>query len=193
MIFYATKKTFERYKLKSPQDFSEERTRELITSVLEREQVDPFKEWALKLFYFDRRKCIACVNFATKLTIFLIDINVDEIKNIGNYISQYIQYIYKDDKEIQPYLEKYLTEAPFFLFAPLKDKSAIASVNHAVSDFAYDGYHFYDYIEDGILKTLQINYDANFDNLTTAVVDGKKDYVFPGKHFKKLIIEHYSN
>ncbi len=177
----------------TPNEFSDERTREIVTSLFECEHGDSFKEWALKLFYFDRKKCIACVNFATKLTIFLIDIKIDDLENIGNYISQYIQYIYKDDKEIQPYLEKYLTEAPFGLFVPLKDKSAIASVNHAVSDFAYDGYRFYDYIENGILKTLQINYDANFNNLTTVLVDGKKQYVFPGKHFKRLIIEHYSN
>ena len=193
MIFYATKKTFERYKLKEPHEFSDEFTREIVTSAFEHQKGDSFKEWALKLFYFDRRKCIACVNFATKLTIFLVDIKVADLTDIGNYISYYIQHIFEKDAEIQPYLEKYMTDEPFCMFAPLKNKSAIASVNHAVSDFAYDGYRFYNYIENGILNTHKLNYDANFNNLTTALVDGKKEYIFPGRHFKQLIIEHYSN
>ena len=191
MIFYATKKTFERFGLKEPREFSDENGRMAATYILKIQEGDPFKEWALKLFYFDRRKCIACVNFTTKLTIFLIDIKVSELENIGNYISYYIQNIYKDDKEIQPYLEKYLTDVPVCVFAPLKDKSAIATVNHAVSDFAIDGYRFYDYLKDGILNTIKINDDANFNNLTTADVDGKKDYVFPGKYFKQMIMNHY--
>ena len=108
------------------------------------------------------------------------------------YISFYIQNIYKDDKEIQPYLEKYFTDIPVCVFAPLKDKSAIASVNHIVSDFALDGYRFYDYIKDRILNSMQLNSDVNFNYPTTKNVDGKKEYIFPGQYFKKLIIERYS-
>ena len=192
MIFYATNKTFERFGLKEPQEFKDETVKMIATYTLENQAGDALKEWALKLFYFDRRKCIACVNFATKLSIFLIDIKVNELENIGNYISFYIQNIYKDDKEIQPYLEKYFTDIPVCVFAPLKDKSAIASVNHIVSDFALDGYRFYDYIKDRILNSMQLNSDVNFNYPTTKNVDGKKEYIFPGQYFKKVIIERYS-
>ena len=33
----------------------------------------------LKLFYFDRRKCVQAANFASKLTLFLFDIKNEEI------------------------------------------------------------------------------------------------------------------
>lgn len=193
MIFYATKKTFERYKLKEPHEFSDEMARDFVMSLFEHQKGDPYKEWALKLFYFDRRKCIACVNFATKLTIFLVDIKVNDLTEIGNYVAHYIQYLFENDEQIQPYLEKYMTDDPLFLFAPLKNKSAIATVNHAVTDFACDGYRLYDYIEGGILNTHQLNYDANFDNLTTVAINGRKEYVYPGEYFKQLIIERYSD
>ena len=50
-----------------------------------------------------------------------------------------------------------------------------------------NGYRFYDYIENNILKTIEINKDANWDNLVTI----NKEYIIPAVIFKKELIERY--
>ena len=50
-----------------------------------------------------------------------------------------------------------------------------------------DGYRFYDYIENNILKTIEINKDANWNHF---VLIGK-EYILPGEVFKKELIERY--
>lgn len=42
-------------------------------------------------------------------------------------------------------------------FSKITDRSIIASLNHNQFEFADDGYAFYDYIENGILKSKEIN------------------------------------
>ena len=64
MIFYATKETLERYKLKTPEQMSEP-MRPIVKAVIEKEQGDPMYEWGCKLFHFDRianRSIIARLN-----------------------------------------------------------------------------------------------------------------------------------
>lgn len=148
----------------------------------------------MKLFYFDRRKCIVAMNFASKFTVFLFDIKVDDLSNVGNFISDYLFELYKDDEEMTSFLlPKYLDEAPHCVFAPLKDKSIISYLNNMVSGFACDGYRFYDFIENNILKTIEINIQVNFDYIVSDKIDGKKDYIFPGKRVKELLVERYMN
>jgi len=72
MIIYATKLTFERYKLKLPAELTPPIDR-IAQAVIEKESGDKLLEWGAKLFYFDKRKCIQVVNFASKFTLFLID------------------------------------------------------------------------------------------------------------------------
>ena len=50
-----------------------------------------------------------------------------------------------------------------------------------------DGYRFYDYIENNILNTIEINKDANWNHLV--IID--KKYILPGEVFKKELIERY--
>lgn len=193
MIFYATKKTFERYKIKTVEEFSEP-IREFAKELIEKESGDRLLDWGMKLFYFDGRKCFAVMNFASKFTIFLIDIKVDELSNAGNYIAKYMLELYKNDKEMINFLlPKYLTESSQCVFAPLKDKSMISHLNHIVSNFAFDGYRFYDFIENNILNTIEINTQVNFDYVVSDTIDGKKEYIVPGKRFKELLIERYMN
>ncbi len=56
MIVHLTKKAFERYKLKMPEDFSDPIGKALTSAVLERESGDRLLEWSGKLFYFDGKK-----------------------------------------------------------------------------------------------------------------------------------------
>ncbi|QOV18188.1 hypothetical protein INP51_09040 [Blautia liquoris] len=69
MIIYATKQTFERYKLKLPKELTPP-INQIAEAVIENESGDKILEWGAKLFYFDKRKCIQVVNFASKLTLF---------------------------------------------------------------------------------------------------------------------------
>ena len=97
MIIYATKQTFERYKLKLPSELSHP-INMIAQTVIENESGDKLLEWGAKLFYFDRRKCIQVVNFASKFTLFLIDVRVADLENVGDMIAHYLLELYKEDK-----------------------------------------------------------------------------------------------
>ena len=64
MIFYATKETLERYRLKLPDQFSEP-MRPYIKAIIEKERGNSIYEWGCKLFHFDRRKCLQVIHFKT--------------------------------------------------------------------------------------------------------------------------------
>lgn len=66
---------------------------------LAKERGDRMLEWGAKLFYFDRRKCIQLSHFASKFTLFLCDIKVNDITDIGNLICHYFYDIYSDDQK----------------------------------------------------------------------------------------------
>ena len=73
MIYYATKETLQRYKLKTPEQFESEMA-PFVRAVVNRERGNRLFEWGCKLFYFDRRKCLQIMHFETKLVIFLVDL-----------------------------------------------------------------------------------------------------------------------
>ena len=84
-------------------------------------------------------------------------------------------------------LHKYFSENHICVFSKLTNKSAISSLNSNEIYFMEDGYRFYDYIENNILKTIEINKDANWNHF---VLIGK-EYILPGEVFKKELIERY--
>lgn len=192
MIFYVTKQTFERYKLKMPEDMHFP-ANEIAKSVILREGGNRLLEWGGKLFYFDRRKCIQFVNFASKLTLFLFDIKVDDLPNIGNYMASYLFDIYSGDKKMTKSLERLFEEHPACCFSKLTDKSAIATLNRTQLSFASDGYRFYSFIENGILKSREINRIINKDWLFTQKINGETEYFYAADKFKELLTETYKN
>lgn len=192
MIFYVTKQTFERYKLKMPEDMSFPMN-EIAKATIARESGNRLLEWGGKLFYFDRRKCIQFVNFASKFTLFLIDIKVDELPMVGNYIANYLLDIYSGDKKMIKLLERFFEEHPACCFSKLTDKSAISTLNRTQWTFAEDGYRFYDYIENGILNTREINKKVNTDWIFTQKINGKTEYFYAADKFKELLINMYEN
>lgn len=192
MIFYVTKQTFERYKLKMPEDMHFP-ANEIAKSVVLREGGNRLLEWGGKLFYFDRRKCIQFVNFASKLTLFLFDIKVDDLPNIGNYMESYLFDIYSGDKKMIKSLERLFDEHPACCFSKLTDKSAIATLNRTQLSFANDGYRFYSFIENGILKSREINKMINKDWLFTQKINGETEYFYAADKFKELLTEMYKN
>ena len=129
------------------------------------------------------------MNFESKLTVFLFDIEKEQIAYIGDAIARYLLDIYEDDKVMVKSLEKLFKKYPMCAFSKLKDKSIISSLNRNQLYFADDGYRFYDYIENGILKTREINKKANWDNILSIKINGKVEYIYPAEYFKKLLLE----
>lgn len=190
MIIYATKQTFERYKLKLPGELTPPMNK-LAEAVIEKESGDKFLEWGAKLFYFDRRKCIQVVNFASKFTLFLIDIKINDLIHIEDFVAHYLLTLYKDDQQMTKALQKLFEKSPAVCFAKLTDKSAIATLNATQSRFAGDGDLFYDFIKDGILNTTKINWMINFDWLFTMKIDGNTEYFYAGERFRTLLLDRY--
>ena len=190
MIMYVTKETFERYKLKPPEDLKPPLD-ELARTVIEKEAGDRLCEWGGKLFYFDRRKCIQIVNFASKFTLFLVDVKLSDLPKIGDYIAEYIFDIYSADKEMLSALGRMFEEHRYMCFSKLTDKSIISTLNSTQSRFAEDGYRFYDFISDGILHTIDINRKINCDWLFTMTINKKTDYFYACEKFRELVLERY--
>ena len=190
MIIYATKKTIERYDLPMPEEFTPPMDR-FVEIYFERESGDRLLEWGAKLFDFDRKKCIQLVNFASKLTLFLFDIEYGDMGDIGNKIADYLYEIYKADEEMTSAIEKMLKSSPIFIFEKLKDRSAIATLNRTQSNFADDGYNFYRYIREGILHTIELNQFVNFDWFFTMTENGKTEYFFPAEKYREIVMERF--
>ncbi len=192
MILYGTKETMTRFKLKAPSELSDPLMVSLGNAALAYETGNRLAEWGMKLFYFDRRKCLQVVNVASKLTIFLLDIKVSETAEIGNAIAHYLLHIYKENDEMLQLLERYFTECPVTCFAPLKDRSIIATLNHTQLDYLWDGDRLWKYIRGGILRSLDLNWDVNWKWLFGYVINGKKEYYPAAEQFEKLLRERYA-
>lgn len=190
MILYFTKLTLERYKLKLPHEMTPP-TNQIIEGLIAKERGNELLEWGGKIFYFDRRKCVLLVNFASKFTLFLMDLKVDDMSEIGNIIAHYLLELYKDDAKMCDCLKRMFSEAPFCTIDRLTNRSMIATLNQTLQSFAWNGYRFYDYIQDNVLHTMQMNRDVNFECPTSRKTDMGKDFFFRGKLFRELVTTRY--
>lgn len=190
MILYATTQTIQRYKLKMPDELSPKMS-ELAYAIIERDAGSLLREWGLKLFYFDGRKCLQTVNFASKFTLFLFDIKMRDLENLGALMAQYMLDLYADDPEMTKCLLQMFEQDQFVAFAPLKNRSMIATLNHTQSDYAFDGARFWEYVDNGILHTRKINWDVNFNYAFTHKAVGQKEYYFPAELFREQVVRAY--
>lgn len=191
MIIYTTKETFERFKLKLPGDMSSPLVSSLSQTILEQEHGDSLLEWGGKLFYFDRRKCIQVVNFASKLTLFLIDIKLDDLPDVGNLMANYLFDLYDGNTKMTRLLNRFFSDYPAVAFSRLQNRSVIAQLNQTQSRYLDDGYRLYDYIEDGILHSRRINRDINREWYFTEKINGKREYFNSAERFEKLLKARY--
>ena len=191
MIIYATKQTRERYNLPEIKDMPND-LKTFNQAIIEKESGNELLEWGAKLFYFDSKKCLQLVNFASKFTLFLFDIKVKDVGDIANLMFEYIFDIYSDDEKMIECLNKMIKEHPFCTFSKLTNKSMISTLNTTETGFADYGNRFYSYIENGILKTKQINYDVNKDWIFTMKVNNKTEWFMSGEKFRNLVVEKYS-
>ena len=189
MILYITKKTKDRFNIPLYSELTDE-LELLARNILVKEQDDIFK-WGVKIFYFDRRKCLQIMNFASKVSIFLIDIKVQDVKEISNMLAHYLKIIYEDDLEVVELLDRYFKETPISFFDTLKDRSVIGSLNHNERYFLEGGYRLYDFIENGTLHTIRLNKQFNFRYIVGKKSNGKTEYIVPGEEFKKMLSQRY--
>ncbi len=189
MILYITKKTKDRFNIPLYSELTDE-LELLARNILVKEQDDIFK-WGVKIFYFDRRKCLQIMNFASKVSIFLIDIKVQDVKEISNMLAHYLKIIYEDDLEVVELLDIYFKETPISFFDTLKDRSVIGSLNHNERYFLEGGYRLYDFIENGTLHTIRLNKQFNFRYIVGKKSNGKTEYIVPGEEFKKMLSQRY--
>lgn len=197
MILYPTKQTWERYKLKTPEQMDDPITAELSRRVIDQEQGDRLLEWGAKLFYLNGRKCLLCMNFASKLTALYPNLKIDELPYVGETVAQQMLDTYRKDADMTRLLERLFEEHPIAAFAPLKDKSAIAALNHRLAFDMFDGERLYDYMweEPGrnalVLHSRKFCYDMNWDSLVSAKIDGKTKYFLPAERFEVLLRTRY--
>ncbi|MGP1438974.1 MAG: DUF6933 domain-containing protein [Treponema sp.] len=190
MVLYVTKKTKERLNIPLCNELSG-KLKSIGKDILLKDNDAIFK-WGVKIFYFDRRKCLQILNFASKVTVFfLIEVKVKDLEKIGDMVCYYLTKIYEDDAEALKLLDYYFKESPIYVFDALKDKSTISTINMNEERFLYGGNRLYDYIEGGILHSIKLNKDYNFDYYTTVKIYGKAEYILPAKEFKRVLKERY--
>lgn len=59
--------------------------------------------------------------------------------------------------------------------------------------FEDNGYRFCEYIRDGVLHTLEINYDVNFDWLFKMKIGGQTEYFYAGEKYREIVLDKYGN
>lgn len=164
----------------------------LAHAVIERDTGSMLREWGIKLFYFDGKKCFQAVNFASKFTLFLFDVKIGALVNIGTLMVEYMLELYQDDPEMTKCLHRMFEQDRCIAFAPLKNRSMISTLNLTQSDYAFDGQRFWEYVENGVLHTRKINRDVNFNYFFTYKVIGMKDYYYPAELFREQVMKVYS-
>lgn len=190
MIYYATREIMQRYKLKTPEEMTSENAL-IASAVAEKERGNQLFEWGCKLFDFDRRKCLQVMHYETGLVIFLIDIKVNEIEFAANAVAEYLMDMYSSDPVMIKALERYYASSPIVCFDKITNRSIISKMNHIQSDWALEGYRFYDYIRDGIFHTKELNRDIN-DYPFSMKVNQKKQWFIPYDLFAQTIKKQFA-
>ncbi len=176
MIIYGTKQTVDRYKI----DVEECN-----------EQVDDLFKFGIKIFYYNGKKCLQVINFATKLTIVLYNVNKADLKHLDEIISVRIFEIFKEDEDFVQLLAKYFTDAIGIQFGKLSNRSMTSSLNRNeymfIEDLAVEEFNDID----TFFPHYDMNKFINFENLATKIINKKTRYFYPAKEFKQAVIEYY--
>ena len=180
MEYYATKLTIDRFRL--PQQES-----------AKPDEVDELFQWGLKVFYFEKKKCLQILNFASKLTVFLYDVKVKDTENIPELLQRNLWPLFEQDEEIHSALKWFLGQLNPAVYAPLQNRSIVSSLNYNQTYYLMDGAELLQYLEDGKPNMTELNAAYNFRFLVGKKINGKTDYIVPAEEFKKLLMEKYSS
>lgn len=143
--------------------------------------------------YFISTEENACklLTLLVNLRCFLIDVKVDALPYVPDYMFNYIFDIYKNDKVMTRCLKKMVDMHPFCTFSNLTDRSIISTLNQTESSFADYGYRFYDYIENGIMQSKKINRDINRNWLFTRKNGKSTEYFYGAERFRELVVSRF--
>ncbi len=176
MIIYGTKQTVDRYK---------------INFTVSNEEVNDLFKFGIKLFYYNGKKCLQVINFATKLTIVLYNVSKDDLKHLDEIISIRIFEIFKEDASFVELLGKYFTNAIGVEYGKLSNRSITSTLSR-------NEYMFIEDLEveefndvDSFFPYCEINKFINFENLATKTINKKTRYFLPAEEFKQAVIEYY--
>lgn len=101
------------------------------------------------------------MHFATKMVIYLIDLNPDQIEYAANAVAEYRLDLYQNDDQMQEALKRFFQSAFQVVFDRITDRSMIAGMNAVLGWWAMDGDRFTDDIDNRKLHTKKINRDVN--------------------------------
>lgn len=186
MIIYATKQTMERYDL--PDDLHPENN--VISLFAGLNAGNPLQEWGAKLFYFKRHKCLQICNFASKFTIFMCNLSKKDTDLIGELMGFYLYELYCDDEEMLPAVLNLVGMKPAVFFSKLTDQRMIGTLNSTQRVLEAKNY-FDRFYEDGVMDTIELNRQFNFNYVLTYEIDGRKEYLMPNERFRKLVLAAY--
>lgn len=190
MIFYPTKDTMTRYKLQFP-DKLPPQEKENALALLEKEQGNRLLEWSGKIFHYQGKKCLQVLHFASKFTLFFMDLKQSEMIFLQKMIEETTVNLFLDDPEMRKSLLLMFGSSPDFCVQKLTDRSAVSSMNRTYLDFCGDGCYLEVYHENDTFRVDKMNEKVNFNYLTGIKVEGKQDYVYTGEHFRNLVIQAY--
>src|SRR5574344_2482702 len=128
MIFYITKEMNDYYDLL----FTPEANPEFVAIAEEFKTIekgDELLEWGATAFYFDYRMSIQVINYATKLTLFLMYVPYDAMEDFGNFLIEHLEKLYEGDDVMLRELHNMYKESMCGVFYRLYKKS----ISHLLS------------------------------------------------------------
>lgn len=190
MIIYTTTRTIGRYDLtfidKMPQP-----QRDINQAILDEQKGDELLEWGAKILYFDRKECLQVVNFASKFTVFLFEIEEGKLSNIVDAVRACVFDYYKNDELMTKCLKKMVEEHSAFTISLLKHRSTISTITQTEWSFANNGNRFYDFVENGVVNAQKINKLINDEYVFSLRIGSKTENIKSGEKFRELVVARY--
>ena len=190
MIIYSTKETIKQFDIKMSQTLPSPKN-EAAQAIIDRAGGDDLLKWSAKYFEFDGRKCMQIMNMASMFTLFLMDVGKVELHYIGNMMANYMHDIYKDDAEMLSSIEKMFECHNGICHTALNDTNVLMMMTQIQLKFALNGRRFYDYVENGVLKTSEINNTFNRQWPVRVSVDDKDEEFVPADKFRELMVARF--
>ena len=189
MIFYITQGLAEKFNVAMVDNLPEEEKVPALHLVNTRKW-DHLTAWGIKGFNFRGFDCIQILNFASKLAFFAFNVPNGSQELLGKIMWEYLAMLYGDDAEMMQALERFFNMNRYTVYAPLEEKSALASLGSNEKVFTNEA-KMATYIDDGVLLTKQLNYEYNKGYMVARTVRGRTEFIVPADRFKGLVMERY--
>lgn len=189
MIIYPTTKTAEVYQFKKVNEIEDPIISADYQNVYAKEHGDRMLEWGAKIFYVGDDKCLQLRHFASKFMIALFDFDINNQEFLLDTMISYMFYIYEDDKEMLPLIERLFVEHFSCVFEKLTDRSIIAAMNRTQWECLETEWLDL-FAEDDVLDVAKVNKGLN-EYLISTKFEGKTEYFCPKEKFRELLKQYY--